>query len=199
MKHQYLSDGLLAGANGRWSLERTVQIVAAAAIFIGGLVGTHVWAGRTRRWVKPGPFPPEICSPGTLLKTCVSVLNPVNRCDLRHTQGVKAVITARERGGDQERLPPGVYGGLGLGHSEGTGRAFLPEGTIWANTQGKEKYKEHPRKWQMIWDRGSFSTRVRQRGKMRSLLTRRSHISPSVTRLLESQPCSVWDGPRALT
>ena len=65
--------------------------------------------------MKPGPFPPEVCSPVTLLKMCQSVLIPVNKCDKHHTQDVKAAITARERGGDQERLPKrGVHktGGL---------------------------------------------------------------------------------------
>ena len=54
--------------------------------------------------MKPGPFPSEVCSLVTLLKMHLSVLIPMDKRDRHPTQGVKATITAWERGGAQERF-----------------------------------------------------------------------------------------------
>lgn len=138
--------------------------------------------------MKPGPFPPEVCSLVTLLKMYLSVLIPMNKCDKHHTQGIKATITAWERGGGQEKFlrevstKSGVYRWAGYGYSRVQEEHSCQRGQYEGTHRGRKIQSVLGGNDKRFESQHSPSTCIGQDGKMWSLPTRSSHVSREVAR-----------------
>lgn len=149
--------------------------------------------------MKPEPFPPEVCSLVTLLKMYLSVPIPMNKRDKHHIQGIKATITAWERGGGQERFlrevstKSGVYRWAGYG--QGCRKSIPARG----DSMEKHTAGEIQGVLGETTNDLSHSTHLALvLGKMERCGPCLQEVLMQVTRLLERELLQCLGGPRAL-